>query len=1004
MPVSPLSTPLKTEYKPLGLEMFAQPLSDMQAKYDTAKAAINDTTYEISRLSQDDARGKELIQELDSKTSKLAQELIATGNYRQAAEQLKKLNKSFTQDPETKAVISNYEAYKKAAEEQKKQVEKGKIHQTDFDTWDFKTRNQFKGTGFDPATGKYSTINTRPPEENREKEIEDLSLKVAGMLPAQGYETLQNLGVEGVDRAMLERVHQYRDLGQSQKEIFNFLSTSDRFREFIDDRGQRDFYYSNENAKMRGKGQEFQDGLVNSVVGNIDNNIRNIAEAKKNDKSRAKEYDVILDNLNTQKNNIITGYNQAKQLGTTDGFAEKLFIEDKRKHFDRISLAAADVVDFKNDSLSLSYQADAGLTAKRDGAKKKFEEVGDITTNITSANPDFKIFTGGSTFTQSENKNAKVLAKTGGDIMKAIWETEKEIVPEKMEQLFGGTVLAQSKKNLATTKVLGIFKKEYTDVITKTDNQIADLSNKMASASNQAERDMYKAKGEVLTEQNTESRMALAAQESDVQNIIEAEISKTNDPKVKELYKQYESNPIGFIEALSKVDKETAKKANTIYEDQNKVNLAKAEALADEREIHNRQGPTYEREQWSPIAPNLNREQYIKMKVEELEKMPNMGNAVVGAAIASTNSEEAKLLTNITNAYRQNQTFQNKGYMVTPVETVVDKSSIAFSKQGLEKANKWVLENSTGKDPAKKVETFNPITGTTKIADNFRAYDITGYKIDQPHYAGIDQDGNVILRYTIKDNLAGDKSKVGSAVASHLKTGRQGQADPNSLPESQIPITQAEIAAWKNDNPDDLYVRVEGTNIGSQINNGIKESYEELMTGAELVPGDAGKEMMLKTINNFAPMYLVSDNSRREAYTRFAGALQDAVDNNESKVLVEGPAVWKDNGNGTYTGHMLQYSVVGGEIKVVPYEITRDSKGNEGQPEIIPGAASTLNYSGQNLPIALLKMNLIYGTGREEDLVVVKQGTDDVPFVPAFTQTFKGIPANSAFAPGTVIR
>lgn len=385
MPVSPLSTPLKTEYKPLGLEMFAQPLSDMQAKYDTAKAAINDTTYEIGRLSQDDARGKELIQELDSKTSKLAQELIATGNYRQAAEQLKKLNKSFTKDPETKAVISNYEAYKKAAEEQKQQVEKGKITQTDFDTWDFKTRNQFKGTGFDAASGKYSTINTRPPEENREKEIEDLSLKVAGMMPAQTYETLQNLGVEGVDKAMLERIHQYRDLGQSQKEIFNFLSTSDRFREFIDDRGQRDFYYSNENAKMRGKGKEFQDGLVNNVVGNIDTNIKNIAEAKKNDPSKAKEYDVILDNLNTQKNNIITGYNQAKQLNTTDGFTEKLFIEDKRKHFDRVSLAAADVVDFKNDSINLSYKADPELTAKRDGAKKKFEEIGDVVTNVTSA-------------------------------------------------------------------------------------------------------------------------------------------------------------------------------------------------------------------------------------------------------------------------------------------------------------------------------------------------------------------------------------------------------------------------------------------------------------------------------------------------------------------------------------------------------------------------------------------------------------------------------------------
>jgi hypothetical protein len=276
---------------------------------------------------------------------------------------------------------------------------------------------------------------------------------------------------------MLERVYQYRDLGQSQKEIFNFLSTSDRFREFIDDRGKRDFYYSNENAKMRGKGQEFQDGLVNSVVGNLDNNIRNIAEAKKKDKSRAKEYDVILDNLNTQKNNIITGYNQAKQLGTTDGFAEKLFIEDKRKHFDRISLAAADVVDFKNDSINLSYQADAGLTAKRDAGVKKFEEVQNIVTNVTSVDVNNKIFTGDSTFVQSENKNAEVLAQTSGDILQAIWKTEESIVPEKMEQLGLGAGLVQTKKNLATVKVFGDFQEDYKKNTVNLDNKIADLTN-----------------------------------------------------------------------------------------------------------------------------------------------------------------------------------------------------------------------------------------------------------------------------------------------------------------------------------------------------------------------------------------------------------------------------------------------------------------------------------------------------------------------------------------------
>jgi hypothetical protein len=995
MPVSPLSTPLKTEYKPLGLEMFAQPLSDMQAKYDTAKAAINDTTYEISRLSQDDARGAELIKELDEKTSKLAQELIATGNYRQAAEQLKKLNKSFSQDPETKAVISNYDAYKKAVEEQKKRVDTGKITQTDFDTWDFMIRNQFKGTGFDPATGNYTSINTRPPEENREKEIEDLSLKLAGMTPDQGYQTIQNLGIQGVDQTELKKAYTYKDLGQIQKEIFNFLSTSDRFRESIDDRGKRDFYYNNENAKMRGKGQEFQDGLVNSVVGNLDSNIRNIAEAKKKDKSRAKEYDVILDNLNTQKNNIITGYNQAKQLGTTDGFAEKLFIEDKRKHFDRISLAAADIVDFNKETVDLTYREDAALKAKRDAGVKKFEEVQNIVTNVTSADVNNKIFTGDSTFVQSENKNAKVLAQTSGDILQAIWKTEESIVPEKMEQLGLGAGLVQTKKNLATVKVFGDFQEDYKKNTVNLDNKIADLTNKLSRAANQAEKDMLNAEIDGLQTSKVSASIAYTSQEKTLQNIIDTEVSKSTDPEIKKLYEQYASNPIGLLTALNKTDKTAAEKANVIYEEQNKVNLAKVEALAEERE-RRKSDPNYE-----PEAPNLSKEQYVKMKLKELESASTVANTAVSVALASTSSEESKLLTNITNGYRTLVGFQTGGYAVSPIEVVVNKSAIAFTNKTLEEANKWVQQNSTGSSPARRV-TVNAKTGESKLQENFGRYDMRAYKTEEPHYVGVDQNGAYIMRYTVKDEYAGDKSKVGTAVANFIRTNKQGQADPNSLPNSQIVIPPSEINQWLKDNPEDLYVKIDGTNI--DIVNSTQDSYEELMLTAETFPGNQGKEMMTTVINNFAPLHLINSPSRKEAYSRAAASLQDAVDNNETKVMQEGPAIWQDNGNGTATGYLLQYTVKNREIHVVPYTIIKNSDGTLGAPEMVPGAASTLNAGYQNLPIALLKMNLIYGTGRKEDIVNVTQGFEEAPFVPAFTTAFKGVPANSVIPVGGTIR
>jgi hypothetical protein len=353
-----------------------------------------------------------------------------------------------------------------------------------------------------------------------------LSLKIAGMAPDQGYQTIENLGIQGISQTELKRAYTSRDLGQVQKEIYNLLSTSNRFREYIEDDGERRFYYANETAKMRGKGQEFQDGLVNSVVGNIDNNIRNITDAKKKDPSKAKEYDTILNNLNTQKTNVIAGYNQAKQTNTTDQFAEKLFMEDKRKHFDRISLAAADVVDFNKETVDLTYREDAALKAKRDAGVKKFEEVQNIVTNVTSADVNNKIFTGDSTFVQSENKNAKVLAQTSGDILQAIWKTEESIVPEKMEQLGLGAGLVQTKKNLATVKVFGDFQEDYKKNTVNLDNKIADLTNKLSRAANQAEKDMLKAEIDGLQTSKVSASIAYTSQEKTLQNIIDNKFEK----------------------------------------------------------------------------------------------------------------------------------------------------------------------------------------------------------------------------------------------------------------------------------------------------------------------------------------------------------------------------------------------------------------------------------------------------------------------------------------------
>ena len=201
MAITPLSTPLKTEYKPLGLEAFAQPLSDMQAKFDVAKSQIDDTEYTLSRLSKDDDRAKEKLEDLNEKTSQLAENLIKTGNYRQATQKLKDLNKYYAKDAEILGISKNYKNYQEGL----KKMQEGKYTKEDIDVWKAYTLGKFKGTEYDPSTGSYTEIDASPKIENLEDEIREEALKLVAMAPTKVNEYFENVGVDSRVKATLKQ-------------------------------------------------------------------------------------------------------------------------------------------------------------------------------------------------------------------------------------------------------------------------------------------------------------------------------------------------------------------------------------------------------------------------------------------------------------------------------------------------------------------------------------------------------------------------------------------------------------------------------------------------------------------------------------------------------------------------------------------------------------------------------------------------------------------------------
>ena len=109
MPISPYSTPIQYEYKPLNLSAFAAPLSEMQQKFDIVTDAVESADFAISNLpyGTDPERAKELVKLVKSKRDELSKSLSETKNYKQAATKLKELNTLWAKDPELNALQAN---------------------------------------------------------------------------------------------------------------------------------------------------------------------------------------------------------------------------------------------------------------------------------------------------------------------------------------------------------------------------------------------------------------------------------------------------------------------------------------------------------------------------------------------------------------------------------------------------------------------------------------------------------------------------------------------------------------------------------------------------------------------------------------------------------------------------------------------------------------------------------------------------------------------------------
>jgi len=948
MAITPFSTPVKTEYKPLGYEAFAEPLSQMYEKLETTKAALDAADFEISKLNQDDPRSKELMQTLKEKRDEIAQNLATSKNYTQAAKQLAGLQKLYTKDPELVSIQGNYTALQEAKKEMKEKIGKPNgITQRDYDTWLFKTNHQFKGTNYDPKEEAYNQINVQPPLANEEENIRKESLQLAGMTPEQRINSLGQYGQLNADtlqRLNVEVTEKNRE--QIATEITNFLKTSDKYKNWQEDYDRREWYYNaNSNAAT---GEQFKENVIRGAFGQVDDQIAQINEKLKIptlDKSEREILEAKLKEAKSLQANILEGYQEYAAQGRLDDFSEKLYVDFGQNKFDVIGDAAADIVDYRNIKYSTDNLTDPAATARREKNNKTLEEfnaIGGINSDIVKSSTKGITSSSDATGNRAAIKEAGVsqdlysrlhgVKSTGmeAEFLDELTDMARArqgawLVEDLNTTLSIGQPIVErineTEKTFSQYKILDLRISAFDQKLADYDSKIALQKKKVASASG-AEKEAAIDELQTMLGDKFELSVAKSSDIKTFENIIEL----TADQTMKEVWeKKAQKDPLKMIQIIQEHNKDF------LTTDIVNKGLNVAGTGLDWKKLEN-------------VQPDA---------------IAKFGQSVMDNYLVNLRTQ----------------------FAVASPEIYMDTRFDKYTGNAVTDIINYAKSNTTGGSSIERVN-FDDRTGKTSVITNpnlRETFDLNAYE-ETPHYAGNDQNGNPILRYNIKKEFQPGSQSADAYAAKMISAHRLGKK-AEDLTDTEISASAAEKKAWYDANPVNLYTVVEGTTINPAErakDNYIK--FGKAALEAQASDPEAGVTFN-KNLESYANIALISNPERRERYLEMGARLNDAIENNHlATEITEPPAVWQQNADGTQSGFTINYKVSKGEVLMTVDKIIVDANGQYVRQPVV---SKPLDMSG-SLPVQIMKNNLIFGTGDEMDAVVYQSGLgSEQYFVPA---------------------
>lgn len=556
MAITPLSTPLKTEYKPLGLEAFAQPLSQMQAKFDVAKSQIEDADYKINRLNWspgEEEKAKELAGAYNQKATDLAGKLLRSGNYREASSALKGINKSYNNDPHIQALQSNAAGYKAAVAEMDKAVAAKEMTPEYRKMQIQKIQAGFPGTNFDPKTGEYNKINASSAMNNIA--IEDKIMKKAEKLSSANAEQQDFiLGKEVTTKLRDQSGH------LAFEDIVAHLRQSSEFKEYSKEKAELEFFTQNQAAMQSENPFALADEQIGFQVGQIDRLLEQYAQNPEAAERDKKEIEKL---LNTKEELLALEENKTQDPQSYFNTAEDIYVAN-HDYIRGVGKTAADIYDYQKIDID---------DASSSSTKKTIEEakkIGAFSTELSGTKGGMTVGKGADAIgIESIAKEAgltKAETELGPAYSKIDSDFTNESAAKKGQFVYTGPTI---KNNIAKTTLFVNGIDKYNKSIENNKNSIKQKLIDLNKETDLAEKRKLEAEIKTLEVQNA---LSVEAKELELKNFnsllklqgpfnreLKDNISSAKDRvALQNVYNQYQNDPRGYLQKMNELSLEYA--------------------------------------------------------------------------------------------------------------------------------------------------------------------------------------------------------------------------------------------------------------------------------------------------------------------------------------------------------------------------------------------------------------------------------------------------------------